>query len=162
MLRRNGFTLIETLLVVALIALLATALSSRFSSSTRAQLEGAARQFAAHLVYMRERAMQTGVAHTCEGLRTTKDGYHLYQGTSTVTEIVNPWTGTSPFTIYFQDSGYKSVTWQTSPNFTIAFDAIGVPTVTGISLSGGQYTLTLTNGSATQSVRVVTATGLVR
>lgn len=143
---QKAFTLIELVLVIAILGVLSLAYVTMSPSTSTAELTVAARQVESDIFYTQQRAMVTGVTH---GVQFVSGGdYTMYQST-TSTPITHP-LGKQSAVITLSDK-YSGVSIQN--NYTVEFNSFGTAT------TGGGSSVTLTDGSNTVSISVNANTG---
>lgn len=154
---RRGFTLIEILMVVAILGITSAVVLPQFSSHGSMDVASAAREVAADLLYAQNLAITTG-NYTYVVFDTTNNKYDLMSSVSPKVIITQPVQHT-PYEMVFGTGALKSVSPGTisfDGQTTLAFDALGVPysynsstqTLTALAagsiiLQSGDYTLTV-------------------
>jgi prepilin-type N-terminal cleavage/methylation domain-containing protein len=149
-LKRNGFTLIEVVLVIALLALvgLGAVVFSPSGAPLLFRLDAASKQVQSHIQYAQQNATLT---RTTSGAVFVNAGtYTVYQGSS-ATPLLDPLTKQN-LVLTLADK-YPGITL--SSNYTVEFDGFGAPT------TGGGGTVTLTDGTNTKTITVTAGTGMV-
>lgn len=142
-----GFTLIELVLVIALLGILAMAVVTFTPSPSLARLDSASKQVSSDIEYVRQSAMTRETVHGIEFI--ANGNYTAYQ-TSTATPVLDPLTKQNMIVNF--SSFYSGVSIQN--NYTVEFDRFGKPI-------GGGGSVTLTNGSTTKIISVQANTGRV-
>ena len=137
----NGFTLIETILVIVIIAILAAVVIPRagFDVSPRASVEGADYMIASDIRYVQECAMANRVSKSIA----------FVSGQSTYT-----FPATVPSTSNLDPSGRLPSGVTIGTTITITFNSLGEPTT-------GAASVTISGGGQTKTISVVNYTGKV-
>jgi prepilin-type N-terminal cleavage/methylation domain-containing protein len=144
----RGHTLLEIVLVLAVLGVLAVAAIESSPSPTSANVMAAARQIQSDIEYAKQNAMMTG---TTSGVYFKKNqDYIVYQGT-TSTPLTSPLThGNMDYTL---STNFKNV--NISNTYTVEFDSFGAPT------TGGAGSVVITDGTNTKTISVTNNTGMV-
>ena len=160
---RAGFTLIEVLVVVAIIGIAGAVVVPQMLSSGRLQIQAASRMVIADLLY----AQNDAIAHQTSRsvvYDTTTNSYKVTDATGTALAVSWKNDAAANYVINFsQDSRFNGVTLS-SPNFggtsTIQFDALGTPSSGGtVDLVAGSTTYRVTVGAFTGRVTVAPVSG---
>lgn len=144
----RGFTAVEILLTVGLLAILALAAVSLLPSVGSIRLGAAAKQVQSDIEYAQQNAMMTG--QTSGVLFVNNGSYTVYQGTFS-TPLSSPLTHQDM--VITLSTHYPGVS--ISGNYTVEFNDMGSPT------TGGGGSVTLTNGSTSKILTVTANTGKV-
>jgi len=171
----RGFTLVEILLVIAILGVVAAVATPMFSSGDPQKLRTAAHAVANAMRYARQESIRTGTPHVF-GIYLDLKRIRVYRADTTV----SPWTGIydvyDPLTrqlyeIYLETPAYGSVNSATG-SFTyqgacqapsrVAFDAAGTPLCFRDETSTlMEYQLTLSIGASSRQVTLSGHTGRV-
>lgn len=160
--RKNGFTLIEIVIVIILIGILAAAIGPRILHLQDSfKVEAAAEQIANHIRLAQSRAIAQHITHGI-GFDTTNHLYSVYdQAGNAIKNPLNPGKNLiidfdSPGSQYY-DSHLKDVEFSAATNFGgnkyVTFTPLGKPT------EGGS--VVITKGSSTRYIGVAAETGAV-
>jgi len=155
--RSSGFTLIEIIAVLVLIAILAIYAGNRLGRNNKAQVEAEALKAA--LRYAQSRAMAD--VYTW-GVAFTSSGYTLVENNPNVNALL-PGQGSASRNV----PNGVTLSWSIAANNTIYFDWRGRPVTTAITTPGGNATAAAVNQtvSVTESqavtVTVVPYTGFI-
>lgn len=148
--RRSGFSLVELVMVIVIIAMLASIAAPRFANATeRYRVQLAAARLQADLLYARERAMATG-----KSLSVVVDPD---AGTYTIGGVADPDHLLPQFTVNLAAEPYsiRIVTADFGGTGKLNINGFGVPGAGGtIRLSGGAGDITVTVDSGTGAVSV--------
>lgn len=153
--RKNGFTLIEIVIVILLIGILAAALAPRlFRQADSFKVEAAAEQIANHIRLAQSLAIARHQTHGI-GFDTTNNLYSVYDGNGDA--INNPLSPGKTLSIDFNtDDQLKGVDISTASfgdNPYVTFDALGKPS------NGGSAVIT--KSSSTLNIGVAAETGAI-
>ena len=144
-----GFTLIELVLVIALLGIVSVSLLYYGTAPNAARLNAAAQQVLNHIELAKQNAIMTGVT---SGVNfTAASTYTVYQS-STATPLTDPLTRENLSTIQLS-STYPGVEIQ--GDYTVEFNSMGSPS------TGGGSSVTLTQGVLTKTIAVTANTGKV-
>ena len=146
--RTSAFTLIELILVIAMLGILAVAVLTLSPSISPARLDAASREIQSDIEYAKQKEMMINVVH---GVQFTASGSFTVYRSTVATPVADPLTQQSM--IITLANKYPGITIQT--NYTIEFNNFGVPT------TGGGGSVTITDGSSTKTISVAAGTGLV-
>ncbi|MHB8483684.1 MAG: prepilin-type N-terminal cleavage/methylation domain-containing protein [Nitrospiria bacterium] len=132
--RNQGFTLIELVVVILIVAILAAAAYELLGDTTSTKVYGSARKIQSDIIFAQEQAM-THRIHYRMTFTSSPNGYTVQQCNSQTSpcpgwnNIIDPSTNTSPFTVTLNTGNYSGVSW-TSTTFTgyyLEFNSAGVP-----------------------------------
>ena len=154
----GGFTLIELVLLIVLLAILAAVAIPRLGSVTGDQAGAFARKLKAHVAYAQELAMSTGMRHRVEFTASTYRVVNDANGNGTYGEAgevaADPSGGdldiTAPSGVTLAtdlDGGY------------VEFDTLGVPYDNSGSLPPGGRTVTVSGGGVSRILTIQPETG---
>lgn len=145
----RGFTLVEMVLVLAIMGLLAVAAVISAPSPKAANLMAAARQVQNDIEYAKQNAMMTGVT---SGVSFTQNaGYIVYQNT-TATPLKSALTKTNLNVTL--SANYSNITL--NDTYVVEFDGFGAPT------TGGGGFVRVTDGTNNKTISVTANTGMVK
>lgn len=162
--RKNGFTLIEILVVVVILVIAGAMAVPMFSGSAQMQVQSAADMIAADLEYAKSMAIshqqQYGVVFDA-----TADSYQVVDQNEAV--IQNPVKAGFQYVVNFHGDSRLSQVDVTAANFNggskIFFNYLGSPCTTkdgATPLNSG--TITLQGGTSTMTILVEPVTGYIR
>ncbi|EKD50763.1 MAG: hypothetical protein ACD_62C00432G0002 [uncultured bacterium] len=144
----HGFTLIELVLVIALMGILGYTAIPAITSTQTFGLDNASRKLEADLRYAQNTAMTTGEPH---GFRTITDGttsdYEIYEVVSN--QPINSPYDRLPMIEDFTES-YKGISFKDDNSYDIRFDAQGNPTF----IVGGQNIILRNPGNETKTISI--------
>mgnify|MGYP001561135472 CR=1 FL=1 len=173
--RKSGFTLIETIIVMVIMAILAAVVAVRWSPFDTIKLNNATRKVAADIRYAQKLAIST--QQRCGVFRNSATSYTVFEQGSTADPAPSPGDvcstapdgadadTTSDFIVdTSQDrcSDYSGVTttFTTSVANTIYFNSLGTPVdATGTAIAGNQTVTVTYNG--TRQITIDANTGRV-
>ncbi|MBI4373558.1 MAG: prepilin-type N-terminal cleavage/methylation domain-containing protein [Deltaproteobacteria bacterium] len=142
----KGFTLLELVLVIAIVAILSIAILPRLDLSPSG-VDAAARKIRSDILYAQSLAMSRGTAH---GLLFQAGGpYVIYQG-SPATPVTDPLTRS----VFSEDLNRFYRTGVVN-DYQVEFDTMGRPTL------GGGGSLIIRNGAVQKTISVRATTGSV-
>jgi len=145
---KNGFTLIELVLVIGLLGVLALAAVVISPDISPARLDAAAKQVQSDIEYAKQNAVLTATTH---GAQFVSGGAYTVYRSTTATPLASPLTKQSMvITLSAQYPGISI-----SSNYTVEFDRFGNPT------TGGGGSVTITDGTTTKTIGVTSNTGRV-
>lgn len=163
--RQKGFTLIEFVIVILIIAILSAAAYDFLGDTSSTKAYGTARKIQSDIIYAQESAM-THRVHYRVAFTSSPNGYTVQQ--CCWVDIIDPSTNTPPFSVTLNTGNYSGVTldWQTGfgGNY-IEFDSAGTPldgtTYAGCSTAPCPLTSTksVSLNTTTRSVSVTPGTG---
>lgn len=165
--RIYGFTLIEIIIVVAILAIAALLAVPMLSTAADTQLRSAANMIAADLEYARSMAISTQQKYSVV-FSSTNESYEVRDSVGTV--IDNPINAGSPLSIVFGNDSRLSrvvvvsaiITDGTDTEEVVTFDYLGTPHVgltTASALTSG--IISLQADSFTMQVEIEQVTGYV-
>ncbi len=146
--KKLGFSLIELVLIIAVVGLLALAVVVLSPGVSLARLDAAARQVQSDIEYAKQNALLSEV--TSGAAFTSGGSYTVYQNTI-ATPILSPLTRQSM--VITLSNNYPGISIST--NYTVEFNRFGSPT------TGGGGSVTLTDGTNTRTISVTANTGRV-
>ncbi|MBI5894491.1 MAG: prepilin-type N-terminal cleavage/methylation domain-containing protein [Desulfobacterales bacterium] len=155
--KNNGFTLVEVIVVIVLMAIFATMAVSR-QPHTDMTLRAGAEVLKTHLRYAQMRAMSTDNAWGIS-YNSTSGAYWLFpQPQGTTRRITLP--GETQNSVDLVSSGVSSA----EGTFTLIFDPRGRPDTTNSTLpfNARQATLTLSKSGESQTITVMENTGFIQ
>lgn len=174
---QDGFTLIETIMVMVIIAILAVAIVVR-NPFDSIKLSSATRKVAGDIRYAQKLAIST--QQRCGLIRNSNTSYTVFEQDNTADPASSPGDicSTAPDgadvdttddfivdTSQSRCSNYSDVTFTFTtlpPNNPIYFNSLGAPVDSGGTAIGGPQTITLSHPSAgTQDITVTAGTGRV-
>ncbi len=161
--RSSGFTLIELIAVIVILAVLAAMFVPRAPNKAAMTLTGRAAQLASDLRYVQALSMTNGQRY-CLTLTPSSPytGYSMTTAASgCVTTIAHPGNLSQPIPIC---SGATSATCLTAtglPNGYLQFDGLGQPYTAATTALAANAVLTLADDGQTQVVTVSPVTGRV-
>ncbi len=145
---KNGFTLIELVLIIALIGVVGLAVVVLVPSLSVTKLDVATKQVLSDIEFAKQNAMMTGQT---SGVQFVSGGaYTVYQGT-TATPLSSPLTKTNM--VITLSSSYSGISITSS--YTVEFNSLGSPT------TGGGGSVTISNGTSTKTITVAANTGKI-
>lgn len=161
--RADGFTLVETAIVIALLGILAWIAYPKLTATSEIRLDAAARRVAADLRYAQSRSIGTRVVH---GLlfETAADRYTLY-APAWVAAAVDPADRGKPLQVDFvrrteyQGIAIASASFGSTPG--VSFDYFGVPRDTSGADLAAAGSVVLTYQGRADTVVVAPGTGKV-
>jgi len=150
----NGFTMLEILIVVVIIAIAALTVVPMMSSAGSLQIRSAANMIAADLEYAKSMAISRGQYFSVE-FDENADSYRILDQDNNV--IPHPVKKGFDYVISFQDDSRLNRVDITNADFNatvrVQFDCLGSPD------NGG--TVSLSGGGITATVRVEPVTGFI-
>ncbi len=158
--RADGFTLIELVAVIVIIAVMAALVVPRTPTQASLTLNARAEQVAADIRYVQSLAM-TGGQRYCFTLTPSSpfSGYSMTTGASScATTTAHPAGFAQPVSVC------SSGTCMTAPalaNSYLQFDTLGQPYTAPTTLLASNAVITITDGSGSQTVTVAPVTGRV-
>ena len=148
---QKGFSLIELILVMALIGIMSFVAIPAVNNTQAITMEGAARKLEGDIRYAQNLATTTGDSY---GFRTTgsdNTGYEIYK-VSNNTAVTSPYSHT-PMQEDFAE-GYSGITFDATHSMT--FDESGLP-----NISSGGNTINLVNTSDETKSILINNSGLI-
>ena len=142
----RGFTLLELVLVIAIVAILSIAVAPRFNLSPSG-LDAASRKIRSDILYAQSLAMSRGTVHGL--LFRAGVPYLIYQG-SPATPIADPLTHAA-----FSEDLNRFYRTSVVNDYQVESDAMGHPTL------GGGGSLVIQNGAAQKTISIRSLTGSV-
>lgn len=162
--RKDGFTLIELVIVLVVLAFLALGVNAFIGDTISTKAYGTARKIQSDIIYAQEQAM-THRVHYRVTFTSSPNGYTVQQCSSSCIDIIDPSTTTSPFTVTLNAGNYSGVSW-TATTFSgnyIEFNSAGIPLDANTSCGTAPCSITATESvalnSGTRSVSVTSGTG---
>lgn len=172
---QKGFTLIELIVVIAIIGILALGVNALIGSPNSTEAYGTVQKIQSDIIFAQEEAMSHRV-HYRITFSSLSNSYTISQctiwgGSSCTTwgNVVNPSTNTSPFTVVLNTGSYAGVTLP-STTFTgnyLEFNSAGTPLdgnttcgtapcpfsgVESVTLNPGPITVSVTPGTGATSI----------
>lgn len=144
----KGFTLIELILVIALLGVLAVAVVVISPGISPARLDAASKQVQSDIEYAKQNAVLTATTH---GVQFVSGGSYTVYRSTVATPINHPLTKQSM--VITLSSQYPGIS--ISSNYTVEFNRFGNPT------TGGGGSVTITDGTNTRTISVTANTGRV-
>ncbi len=161
--RTGGFTLIELMVVLVILAISAAIVVPMASSGASMQLRSAVNAVAADLEYAKSLAIGTGQMHGVEFFPDS-ESYEIFR-TVDGNDVRHPVTRRKPYLISFSADGRLDRVSITSANFdggsVVNFDYLGCPYNSVPSDLASEGVLTLTAGGASKTVKVEPVTGFI-
>lgn len=145
---QKAFTLVEFVLVIAVLGIISVAAITMSPSVTPARLDAAARQVQSDIEYAKQNAMMTT---TDSGVDFVADGDYTVYENSTATPLASPLTKQNM--VIKLSEKFPGISIQ--GNYTVEFNQFGAPTV------GGGGTVVITDGTNTKTILVTANTGKV-
>ncbi len=152
---RGGFTIIELLVVVVIMAIAALTVVPMMTSATSMQIRSAANMIMADLEYAKSMAISRGQNFSVVFV-TSAESYSIKDQDNTV--IDHPVKKGFPYEINFSTDGRLNkvdIDYTTFSDDTVSFDILGSPVNDG-------GTISLQAGGTTVTVRVEPITGYIR
>lgn len=155
--RKKGFTIIEVIVVLILIAILPIVVVSRMASSTEADNKAKAEALKGHIRYVQMRAMNTdsdkSAIPSCDasfGISLSSNSYFMFRNCDKSLKVLFPGQDTADVFL-----GNTTL----SPSFDITFDNWGRPCsdLNGTTLFNADINLTL----GSESIKITKNTGHV-
>ncbi|MDO8303423.1 MAG: GspH/FimT family pseudopilin [Sedimentisphaerales bacterium] len=159
--QKNGFTLVEILIVVAILAIAMAMAVPMFSGAADFQLQSGANMIAADLEYAKSMAISTQQQHGVI-FDTGAETYSVVN--SSDTPLSHPVKKGFPYTIDFSaDSRLNRVDLKTAPS-KIYFDSMGNPLDASFAAMTVAATITLEQkgGGSTMTITIEPVTGYIR
>lgn len=154
----KGFTLIEVIAVLLLVAILSVVIYSRGSSSQEAEVNAKAEALKGHIRFVQMRTMNSDPAAGCNsafGMASDGTRYFMFKNCNTATKVSLPGADSV--------AGIKLPTYGANSISTFSFDKWGRPYASdngpGASWTGTSATINLTIGGKT--VTITKNTGFV-
>ena len=161
---RHGFTMIELLIVVAILAIAAAIVVPMASSAGSMQLRAAVNMVAADLEYAKSMSISRGQKYAVVFDKNT-ESYRITDASGAT--ISHPVRSGSPFIVDFRSDGRLSQVDIVDVTFdgasAVSFDYLGSPYsgMPGSATPLNSGTITLQAGGAVKSVKVEAVTGYV-
>jgi len=146
----SGFTLIELVLTIALLGVMAVAVTVMVINPTRANAEVAAQKARSDIEHARSLAMMKKGTTFGVYFDDSADEYTVYE-TAVANPVPNPQTKQDLIEDFTKYSGVTI----TGGDYTVEFDSLGAPTV------GGGGSVQITDGSNTYTISINASTGRV-
>lgn len=158
--RMRGFTVIELVAVILIIAVLAVSLAPRAASRASLTLSARAKQLASDIRYVQTLSMTNGQRY-CFKLTPSSpySGYTLTTASSgCVTTVTHPGNLTQPVSVC---TSTNCVIAPLLPNGYVQFDGLGQPYSAPTVALGSTAVITLTEDGISQTVTISPTTGRV-
>jgi prepilin-type N-terminal cleavage/methylation domain-containing protein len=152
----RGFTLIELVAVLILIAILAVAVFPRVPEKESLTIKGRAEQLASDIRYVQTLSMTRG-ERFCIAISGT--GYRLQGTTANACDASKPETHPAGLTQPIAICGSDCTV--TAPTATIQFDGLGVPWNSAGDTALGNSTVTISDAGGSKQVQISQTTGRV-
>lgn len=123
--RKSGFTLIELIIVLLILAILGASVNLLIGDTASTKVYGTARKIQSDIIFAQESAMTHRVHYR---VRFTSSGYAVEQ--CCWVNMIDPSTNTSPFVVTLNSGNYVGVTLDWPTGFTgnyIEFNSVGTP-----------------------------------
>jgi len=165
---RNGFTLIELIMVMVIAVILAAVVAVRFSPFDTIKLDSATRKVAADIRYAQKVAISTQATYAAIAFNT--NGYTVYD---TYSSVISRSPGdpcstdsSNNFVVAFNEdrcSNYSEVTITTNlAGNIVKFNSLGTPLKNDDTvITDGDKTVTITYKSASKPITIEQGTGRV-
>ncbi|MBI4209813.1 MAG: type II secretion system protein [Deltaproteobacteria bacterium] len=147
---KNGFTLVELVLVIALLGLFAVGVVTMTFNFKRSHLQVAAEKVRTDIEQARSLAMTKKGTTFGVFFNDSTDQYTVYQ-TAVTTPVADPLTKQNLIETFSKWSGVTL----TGGNYTVEFNSLGSPT------TGGGGSVQITDGTNTKTIIVTAVTGHV-
>lgn len=154
--REYGFSLIELVVVIVLIAILMTTFFPRASTKGSLTIAGQAHQLASDIRYVQSLSMTRGQRYC---LNLTTGGYNLTTASSTCTSsagVEHPADLPLPLSL----EGV-SLSWTNLPNDYVIFSGVGVPFTATATTLAADAVITLAGDGGPKTVTLSPVTGRV-
>jgi Tfp pilus assembly protein FimT len=159
---KSGFTLIESVMIIVILAILALAVMPKAATSSSVRLQAACQKIASDLRYTQEMSMAQQVRFGMS-FDTGNEAYFVYR-INVATKATDPQTRNSLDVSFAQLDEFKGIDIvSTSFNNKMEFDSIGAPyDGNGVILSSqGVVALQTAGGTYSRTVRIEPKTGKV-
>ncbi|MBI3604422.1 MAG: prepilin-type N-terminal cleavage/methylation domain-containing protein, partial [Nitrospirae bacterium] len=127
--KEKGFTLIELVIVLVVLAIMAAGVNVLIGDTTSTKAYGTARKIQSDIIFAQESAMTHRVHYRVRF--TSSTGYTVEQcSPSCWGPVIDPSTNTSPFVVTLNSGSYSGVTLDWPTGFTgnyIEFNSAGTP-----------------------------------
>ena len=157
--REKGFTLIEIILMVIIMAILAITITTNMGGFRTMKVSSAARKVASDLRYAQQLSTTKQIIH---GISFTATGYTVYENDNPFAPANNP-QGGGDFIIDYTTGELEGITVATTlPNDIVKFNASGEALQEdGTPLPPALNSVTLTYQGEAKTVTIVPGTGKV-
>lgn len=162
--REDGFTLVELVLVVIVIAILSAGANVAMDGMDRARLHGASRRLISDLRFAQQATLTKQIRH---GIIFTANTYTVFENDLTSDPARNP-QGGGDFTVDFTSGEFQGVTIATGapgttlPGLVVKFASRGEPLDgTNTPLTAATNQVTLTYKGFSRSITITPETGKV-
>lgn len=157
--KERGFTLIELVLIMAIVAVVGVVVSIGMGGLNSSRLNGAARRLISDLRFAQQAAITKRIRH---GVIFTANSYTVFENDNTADPARNPQGGDN-FIVDFTAGEFAGVTLATTlTNSVVRFDTNGRPMEGNAAAAlTAPRTVTLTFNGNTQNVAITQETGKV-
>lgn len=157
--RKNGFTLIETVLVIIILSVVAVVLSTHLGGFYRIKVNGAAEKLASDIRFAQQLATTHQIIH---GAAFTPTGYTIYENDAPADPAHNP-QGGGDFIVNYTTGELSGISVATTlPAGIVKFNPAGEALQSdGSPLPAGSNAVTLSYQGQSRTLTIIPATGRV-
>lgn len=157
--RREGFTLIELVLTIIVIAILAASVNIGINGISSARLNGAARRLVSDLRFAQQAAITKRIRH---GIIFTANSYTVFENDLPADPARNP-QGGGDFIVNFTSGDFAGVTiGATLPGSVVKFEPSGRPLDgANAALTPATNQVTLSYSGSPMTVTIIPETGKI-